>query len=154
VTAATPDGAPPVDVPQLLEMSPEQLDDLFRNSPAGPIPNGTCDGTAIAFAGSEFAEIAAKLAHVLAWKGKVFNAEKGVLENRITPFDLKAIQAKVYRQDSWFDGKECIVLDYSHTSLVAHYVRDEIREVAPQLYLGLVFWQKTRILYFTLRVEG
>jgi hypothetical protein len=135
-------------------MSPDELDDVFRRSPAGPIPNGECDGTAIAFAGTEFAEIAAKLAHLLAWKGKVIDAEHGVLRNRITPFDLQAIQATIYRQASWFDDKECIVLDYSHTSLVAHWVRDEIREVAKGLYLGLVFWQRTRILYFTLRVPA
>ena len=28
------------------------------------------------------------------------------------------------------DQKECIVLDYSETSLLAHWVRDEIREVS------------------------
>ena len=26
------------------------------------------------------------------------------------------------------DGKECIVLDYSETSLLAHWIRDEIRD--------------------------
>ena len=45
------------------------------------------------------------------------------------------------------------MLDYSDTSLIAHWIRDEIREVADGLYLGLVFWKRTRILYFSLRVE-
>ena len=30
------------------------------------------------------------------------------------------------------DNKDCIVLDYSETSLLAHWIRDEIREVAPR----------------------
>ena len=47
----------------------------------------------------------------------MFDAEKGVLRNRILPFGLNAIIAKVYKGDSWLDGKECIVLDYSDTSL-------------------------------------
>ena len=143
-----------VDVPQLLDMSEEELDTLFTRSPAGPIPNGECDGTVIAAPGTELTELAAKMAYALAWKGKVFDGEKGTLENRITPFDLHAIAARVYRGESWFDQKECIVLDYSKTSLLAKRVRDEIREVAPGLYLGLVFWERTRILYFALRVEG
>jgi hypothetical protein len=145
--------APQLDVPALLDMSHQQLDELFTRSPAGPIPRGECDGTAIAAPGTEFAEIAAKIAHHLAWKGKVFDPERGELRNRITPFDLHAIAAKVYRGDSWFDQKECIVLDYSETSLIAHWIRDEIREVADGLYLGLVFWKRTRILYFSLRTE-
>ena len=145
--------SPAIDVPALLEMSSDELDALFTSSPAGPIPRGECDGTAIAAPGTEFAEIAARVAHHLAWKGKVFDPEKGELQNRITPFDWHAIAAKVYLGDSWFDQKQCIVLDYSDTSLVAHWIRDEIREVADGLYLGLVFWNHTRILYFSLRTE-
>jgi hypothetical protein len=41
------------------------------------------------------------------------------------------------------DAKECIVLDYSETSLVAHWVRDEIREVALHIYLGKVYLGKS-----------
>jgi hypothetical protein len=43
---------------------------------------------------------------------------------------------------SWLDNKECIILDYSETSLVGHWVRDEMRLVAPGLYLGKVYWGK------------
>jgi hypothetical protein len=144
----------PLDADALVHMSPGELDELFRESPPGPIPSGKTDGTAIAFAGSQFAEIAAKVGHLVAWRGKVFDAERGVLLNRITPLDIHAIRARVYLGESWFDQKECIVLDYSETSLVAHYVRDEIREVADGLYLGLVFWRKTRIIYFALHVTA
>jgi len=57
----------------------------------------------------------------------------------------------VYRDESWFDGKEAIILDYSKTSLVAHWIRDEIREVAPGLYLGIVYWDHDKILNFSLK---
>jgi hypothetical protein len=49
------------------------------------------------------------------------------------------------------DGAECIVLDYSETSLIAHWIRDEIPEVIPGLYLGLVYWDHDRVLNFVLR---
>jgi len=85
-----------------------------------------------------------------AWQGKVFDAKKGVLRNKILPFGLSAIIAKVYKGDSWLDGKECIVLDYSDTSLVAHWIRDEIREISPKVYLGKVYWGRQRLIDFAL----
>ena len=36
------------DVSQLLTMSQSQLDELFTNSPAGALPNGEAEGTAVA----------------------------------------------------------------------------------------------------------
>ena len=135
----------------LLHMSDDELDELFRSSPAGEIPDGDADGQVIV--GSEKESVSDTVAWVaenLAWKGKVFDREKGELRNKILPFGLKAVRAKVYKEASWFDGKETIVLDYSKTSVLAQRVRDEIREVAPGLYLGLVFWGKTKILHFSL----
>jgi hypothetical protein len=137
-------------VPQLQEMNQAELDTLFRNSPAGPIPNGEADGIAIVAPDFELSELAAKVINLLAWKGKVFDAASGQLRNRVSPLGIKAVIADVYRGESWFDGKECIVLDYSKTSLVAHWVRDEIREVAPALYLGIVFWEHDKLINFTL----
>ncbi len=52
------------------------------------------------------------------------------------------------------DGKECIVLDYSDTSLLAHWIRDEIREIAPRTYLGKVYWSKKRLIDFALEFPG
>ena len=139
-----------VDVDALKSMNQAQLDELFVNSPAGPIPAGEADGTVLFDPGSPIEDIAARLAHLLFWKGKVFDPTSGELRNRILPVGFPAIAAAVYTAPSWIDGKECIVLDYSKTSIVAHWVRDEIRLVAPNLYLGVVFWEKRRILNFAL----
>jgi hypothetical protein len=139
------------DVPQLLQMTQKQLDDLFSASEAGPIPDGQADGTAIIAPGTTYsAEIATIINH-FAWQGKVFDAKAGYLKNRIGPFGFNAIIAKVYKQASWLDNKECIVLDYSETSLVAHWIRDEIRLISPNLYLGKVYWDRKRLIDFTLK---
>ena len=143
-----------LDVKDLLDMSTGELDDLFRASPAGEFPDGEADGTVLVAPGTSLSEPAAKIVHFIAWQGKVFDREEGELRNEILPFGVQAIRAKVSKQASWLDGKETIVLDYSETSLVAHWIRDEIREVADGLYLGLVFWEHTRILYFSLRTEA
>ena len=136
----------------LVNMSGAELDDLFGRSPAGEIPDGEANGQVLIGTNSDTVSgAAAKVAHLVAWQGKVFDREKGELLNKIGPLGLKAIRAQVYKEPSWFDGQETIVLDYSDTSLVAHWIRDEIREVAPRLYLGLVFWERDKILHFSLQ---
>jgi len=134
----------------LLKMSQEQLDELFTNSPPGEIPNGEAKGTAIIAPGTSFSDEIAEFISHFAWQGKTFDKAKGVLRNRILPFGLSAIIAKVYKEPSWLDGKECIVLDYSDTSLLAHWIRDEIREIAPGFYLGKVYWGKKRLIDFAI----
>jgi len=140
----------PVDAAQLQKMSKNELDELFGKSPAGELPDGEAEGIVLLAPGTSLEGPAEKLIHLLIWKGKVFDREKGELLNEILPFGLKAVRAKVYKEASWFDGKETIVLDYSKTSLVAHWIRDEIREVSPGVYLGLVYWERERILHFAL----
>ncbi|MGH6918757.1 MAG: hypothetical protein ACREJ0_13770 [Geminicoccaceae bacterium] len=140
------------DVQQLLTMSQEQLDALFSASPAGEIPDGEAEGTAIVAPGTRYNSGIARFIRTIAWQGKVFDPEKGVLRNKILPLGVKAIIAKVYKGGSWLDGKECIVLDYADTSLLAHWIRDEIREVSPGIYLGKVYWGKRRLIDFALEL--
>ena len=139
-----------ITVPDLLKMSQAQLDDLFTKSPPGEIPDGEANGTAIIAPGTTYTAEIAQLINHFAWQGKTFDAKKGVLRNRILPFGLNAIIAKVYKAPSWLDGKECIVLDYSETSLLAQWIRDEIRLIAPRLYLGKVYWSKKRLIDFAI----
>lgn len=139
-----------VTVGQLLDMSQSELDELFRTSPAGPIPEGEAAGTAIVKPGTALADVAARVVQALAWQGKVFDPETQTLRNRVSPAGVAQIEARVYREASWFDEKECVVLDYSDTSFVAQSVRDEIREVAPQLYLGIVFIGRQKTINFAL----
>jgi len=143
-----------VDIEQLRTMNQQQLDDVFLNSPAGPIPVGEAEGTVLFDPGTDLEQVAAEIAHLLFWKGKVFDPEKGELRNLILPMGLPAIAAKVYLAPSWIDGKDCVVLDYSKRSVVAHWIRDEIREVSPGLYLGVVFWERRKILNFALRFRS
>jgi hypothetical protein len=142
-----------ITVPDLLKMTQTQLDDLFKASQPGPIPDGPAEGTAIIAPGTTYSAEIAKLVNVFAWQGKTFDAAHGVLRNRITAFHLNAIVAEVYKGPSWLDGNECIVLDYSKTSTVAQWIRDEIRQIAPKTYLGKVYWEKKRLIDFALQFE-
>lgn len=139
------------DPDEFLKLSGAELDEIFRQSPAGNIPNGEGEGTAIIAPGTAVSDEIAKLVNLFTWKGKVFDAAKGELRNKILPLGHKAIVARVYKDKSWFDQNECIVLDYSKTSLLAKWIRDEIREVSPGIYLGIVFWGKKKLIHFGLK---
>jgi hypothetical protein len=149
------------DPEEFLKLSEEQLDDLFQNAPAGAIPIGQGDGTAIIGPGTVVSDTVAKFVHIFNWKGKVFepdpvDPQRATLKNLLFLLGTKAIVAEVYRGESWLDGKECIVLDYSQTSIVVQWIRDEIREVSPGLYLGVVYWGKEkpeahRLIHFALK---
>lgn len=137
-----------------MSLTREQLDDVYRSATPGPMPTGDTRGTAIV-TGALLPRTLARLAKLLAWQGKVFDmfandGEAGVLINKITPLSLSFIVAKVYRDVSWLDQKDTIVIDYSSTSFLAKVIRDEIRQVEPGLYLGKVWWGKTRVLDFAL----
>ncbi len=143
-------------VSELLKMSQPELDALFMKSPPGPIPEGESMGTAIVCPGTFWARLIAGFVRRTSWQGKVFTllpgGKEGTLENKIGPVSTQSIVARVYYDPkSWIDGKECIFLDYSKTSLLARKIRDEIRLISPKLYLGKVWWGQTRLIDFALQ---
>ena|SRR5438132_10161427 len=141
------------DAKSLLHMSQQELDDLYRASQPGPVPAGKAEGTAIVVPRTMFGALATQLIRWFVWRGKVFNPAGGDLKNRMTPFEFKAIRAKVYVGDSWLADGSAIVIDYSKTSLVARMVRDEIRQVGPDVYLGKVFLGRKHVIDFSLAFQ-
>jgi hypothetical protein len=140
-----------VSLNDLTTMSQAELDELFRRSPIGEIPDGDALGTAIVAPGTELEGPILMFARWLAWQGKVFYRAQGYLVNKVGPLGLHLVKAQVYPAPSWFDGQPAIILDYSRTSLVAHKVRDEIREVSPGTYLGIVYYGRLKTINFVLQ---
>jgi hypothetical protein len=134
----------------LTAMGRDELDEVYRASPAGPIPVGPGRGTALLFPGSAADGALRPLIRALFWKGKTFRPQSQDLKNRIGPLGTLGIRAKVYEDESWFSPGPAIVLDYSRTSPVARMIRDEIRQVAPGVYLGQIFAWKKRVGLFML----
>jgi hypothetical protein len=134
----------------LVDRKRRELGKLFRSGTVPAIPDGHGRGWVLLGTGGLVSRWAAVLAYLLAWRGKVVDARAGRLKNLITPLAVQAIEADVYPAESWYDGQPCIVLDYSRRSFVARMIRDEIREVAPGVFLGLVFWGRRHLLDFAL----
>jgi hypothetical protein len=147
-------------IADLLGKTPAELNQLFGSALPGPIPLGNASGEAIVWPGTFWSRLIAHFVHDLAWQGKIFtpnpDGDGATLENKLGPAGVRAVVARVYFTSSWFDGKACIVLDYSKTSFLAREIRDEIRLIDPatHLYLGKVWWGKTELIGFALEFPG
>jgi hypothetical protein len=140
-----------VTLTNLTALSQVELDELFRRSQAGEIPDGDAVGTAIVAPGTQLEGPILALTRWFAWHGKVFHRAQGRLVNKVGPLGIRLVEAKVYIAPSWFDGNPAIILDYSRTSLFARNVRDEIREISPGTYLGIVYVGTRKTINFVLQ---
>jgi hypothetical protein len=123
-------------VERLACMSPGELEQLYRRSAPGPIPEGFWRGQAIYCPDAFLAGPRSRATNFL-WRGKRFCAADGTLVNQWR--GVRAIRARVYEGPSSLDGRPSIILDYQGMSYVWNDVRDEIREVCPGVYLGLMY---------------
>jgi hypothetical protein len=122
----------------LAQLSWPELEQLYRQAEPGNLPCGYAKGRALYCPDSRLYGVRSAATRVL-WHGKLFD-EPGSLVNQWC--GLRAIRADVACGPSWLDGRPSIVMDYSGTSRVWADVRDEVREVAPGLYLGLMYRRK------------
>ena len=137
----------------LQRMDNRELDLLFRSSSAGDVPHGRLPGTGLLFPGTPACGPLAWLVHLVVWQGKETGPSGRSLQNLVGPLRTRTIRALLSHDRSWVDDEECVLIDYSKTSIVARMVRDEVRLVAPGLYLGVVWLWKRRVGWFTLRQQ-
>jgi hypothetical protein len=131
---------PALTVEQLLGMSPAQIENVYRQGTATAIPPGRVRGTALLAPGTRRARVVSRGARLL-WQGKVFEEGQSTAVNRF--FGMRIIRGQLYQGPSWLDGGPSLVLDYSQTSRIYADNRDEIRQVAPGLFLGLMYDRTT-----------
>lgn len=138
---------------QLVGLSESELLALYRRCPAASVPAGRVRGTVLPATGRPRDRLVSRGARLI-WQGKTFQAEEATAINRF--FGLPLVRGALSSGPSWFDGGPALVLDYRETSLVYGKYRDELRQVAPGLALGLMYDTTTcppRIVrYFAIEV--
>jgi len=138
-------------IDDLVRLEPAELERLYRAAPPAAMPSGRVRGRPVPLSGSRMAVPVSKAGR-LVWQGKIFQPERGQAVNRF--FGLPMIRGELSYGHSWLDGRPALILDYERTSTVYGRYRDEIREVAPGLLLGLMYErslpQPTRTLIFAL----
>ena len=169
--ARLPQETSSLDLASLRAMKFNELDALYRNAKR-PASLSDLDGDAIgamlAWRKPASGPIASLLrsfggSSAFPWKGKSFQAkdsDNGEGINRVTLFGKRRwFPFKTRFGDSFLDGKPTFVLDYSgpaNPPLIRSIV-DEVREVAPGLYLGpaalLVKGKPKPILFFAVSFQ-
>jgi hypothetical protein len=134
VHEAPPGPPPPLTMEYLASLSWEELENIYRQAPPGRIPCGYLCGRAVLCPGRCGYRLNQTLANNL-WRGK--HIASSAVVNQWCGFT--AIHGKVYPGESWLDCKPAIILDYRPTSIVWRNVRDEMRQVAPGLYVGMMY---------------
>lgn len=119
----------------LKRMRACELDRVFEQAPPGEIPIGYARGHVLLMMDAMFPKLRAHFAGA-AWKGKHFD-DRGEFINQWPGF--KALCGRSELGTSWHDGKPCLVLDYPPNTPLFGNTRDEIREVAPGLYLARLY---------------
>ena len=146
---------PDLTLDDLSALNVDELDALYRQ---GRMPasfkalNRTSKGRMLAIRNLDrtflFSPISAfsKLS-LFPWDGKSFNATSDSTGDGINRINLLAklnwFPFKTRVEASVIDGKDCIYLDYEQPGnpFFIAKIRDELREVAPGLFLGPAMWK-------------
>ncbi len=119
----------------LKRMSLCELEHLFEQSSVGEIPVGYMRGQILLLTDARFPRLKASLAGT-AWKGKHIDSD-GDFINQWPGF--KAVSGHAAIGPSQHDGKPCIVMSYPRNAPVFGNTSDELREIAPGLFLGRLY---------------
>jgi hypothetical protein len=124
---------------QLQGLSRADLEQLYALAPAAPLPVGFVRGRILVLSGYRHPR-ANKWFSELIWKGKHFQ-EDGTFVNQWLGF--RAVRSEAVIGPSYFDGNPSLILEYPPRVPYFGRMRDEAREVAPGLYLCMVFERGT-----------
>jgi hypothetical protein len=116
----------------LREATPCGWEGLFRQGDLGCSPLGSTRGTVL-HADGKHPRVKARLQGVV-WKGKTFHGD-GTFTNRWLG-GVHAVSADTRVEPSWLDGQPCLVMQYAPDARVFGNVRDELRQIAPNVWLG------------------
>lgn len=119
----------------LKNLSARDLEALFRDGKAEPLPAGFARGRLLVVCGYRMPRLSIRLEE-FAWKGKHFG-DDGSFINQFAGF--QALSSQAVMGTSWLDGKPCLVLEYAPGTPLFGNVRDEVRRIGPDLYLALAY---------------
>lgn len=121
----------PLSARDLQCMSPDELEQVFAHGQTGACPVGLARGTILVRVDGKLPRLRAKMSGMV-WKGKYFYPD-GHMVNQWAGF--RAIATDTTTGPSWYDGKPCLILEYAPGTAVFGNARDEMREVAPGVFL-------------------
>jgi len=167
VTVAKHEATPSYTVEDLARLTTTEATELYQRGTVPPMTalDGSPRGRMLAVARLDGGGVAARLrafagSNAFPWAGKSFAAADSKIGSGINrvrllgtrdlfPFDTLVGASAV-------DGRPCIILDYDKPAnpWFIRKIHDELREVAPDLYLGPAMWKTAGeprlLLYFAI----
>jgi hypothetical protein len=127
------------DTPRCLDalqrLGPCQFAALYARADLGRPLAGVAQGRLL-YLTDRNARLRVRLANAV-WRGKLA-CEDGAFVNRWIG-GVRAIGSHYVVGPSWIDGRPCIIMEYAPGTALFANMHDELREIAPGLYLGPVF---------------
>jgi hypothetical protein len=134
-SSSASEGCTRVSLKQLQRLSPCELEQLYAQAEPGPVPCGCTQGRVLTLTDNRLPKVKTRMFN-LAWKGKCFEPD-GSFINRFPGFQALPSRAEIGA--SWHDGRPSHVMEYPDGTPLFGNFHDEIREVAPGLYLGRLY---------------
>lgn len=128
----------PVSLDSLGKMNSLQLEELYRNGKVFEPTDGYLKGKAFPKP-DKFAHKLRSETIGLVWKGKNIYTKDAIMLNQVGKKQMVA--ASISNEESWLDGKPSVIFDYASGPKWAQNARDEVREIAPGLYLGIMYFR-------------
>ncbi len=139
-----------MNVRNLLFLSRKQLDKFYSKGSFLRYPEGSYQGKPLFFLfGLRLLPLNWLVS--LFWKGKTFSVLGRLVSNKILFWNLFYGRFSIGK--SRFDKKSCIVLNYSKSSFIGFFVKDEIRRVNDELFLGRAYVFGVFTCYFVLNAS-
>jgi hypothetical protein len=120
----------------LQRLSPEQVQELYRQAELGTPLVGCARGRLLFLTDEKMPRLKVRLGNSV-WRGKAAE-EDGYFINR-WPGRIRWIDSHYVIGPSWVDGKPSVIMEYAPGTALFWNMHDELREVAPGLYLGPVY---------------
>ncbi|MBX9653502.1 hypothetical protein K2Y11_07760 [bacterium] len=120
---------------RLLHLSYCELEALYRTLPAADLTGGYYEGTVLWGKKDCAREIKAEVTSFV-WKGKWIYPEQATMLNQVGHKQI--VPATIYSGTSYIDGGASLIFDYSCSTKFARKARDEVRQICPGLYLGIM----------------
>lgn len=127
-----------LNIDSLGKMSASQLKELYRNGKVFEPTDGYLKGKAFPKP-DKFAHKLRSETIGLVWKGKNIYTKDAIMLNQVGKKQMVA--ASISNEESWLDGKPSVIFDYASGPKWAQNARDEVREIAPGLYLGIMYFR-------------
>jgi hypothetical protein len=120
----------------LAQLGPHELATLYDRADLGRPFVGVADGRLVYLADRQLPRFKLRVSKAV-WRGKAAD-EDGHFANRWIG-GRQAIDSHYVIGPSWVDGRPAIIMEYPPGTALFANMHDEVREIAPGLYLGPVF---------------